>query len=399
MEGYFPNALDEYVEQAENIQQYLFECRFEATAKETVFVPNYEIVKPQIASAVTAIVSSGKKETTSTPNTIDIDNLGRIRVLFHFEQIHTASCYIRFANFSAGDGWGSQFIPRVNTEVIVNFLNGDPDRPVAIGSLYNGNNKLPKDLPSKKTQSYIKTQSMPGGKEEYNLLLFEDKAKEEIVHIRAQKDYKLHALHDSNINIDHDQTEAIGNDESFSVANDRSKSIGHDETTDVGNNRTESVGKDETISIGNNQSISIGKDQEIQIGKNQATKIEKDMMTHVGNHRIDQTHVNHEVKTGGNFRHMVSGKMDVKAGTHIKSVTKVHMVSGSDKVVIKGSGGTIILDGSGITLKGNVTVKGNLSVSAGSPEVPEAIDLAAKAGDLICIPCLLKKMEEGNVDA
>jgi hypothetical protein len=71
---------------------------------------------------------------------------------------------------------------------------------------------------------------MPGGNSQYNLLLFEDKAKEELVHIRAQKDYKLHALHDSTINIDHDQTEVVGHDESFTIGNDRSKSIGHDET-------------------------------------------------------------------------------------------------------------------------------------------------------------------------
>ncbi|SFV57357.1 VgrG protein [hydrothermal vent metagenome] len=173
--------------------------------------------KHSFERAITAIVSSGSKDTESTPNTIDVDSFGRIRVIFHFDEKYPTSCYIRFTNFSAGDGWGSQFIPRVNTEVIVNFLNGDPDRPIATGTLYNGNNKIPKELPNNKTQSYIKTQSMPGSNSQYNLLLFEDKAQEELVHIRAQKDYKLHALHDSTINIDHDQTEVVGHDESVSI--------------------------------------------------------------------------------------------------------------------------------------------------------------------------------------
>ncbi len=275
-------------------------------------------------------------------------------------------CYIRFANFSAGDGWGSMFIPRVNTEVIVNFLNGDPDRPVAIGSLYNGNNHIPKELPANKTQSYIKTQSMPGSNDEYNLLLFEDKQKEELVHIRAQKDYKLHALHDSTINIDHDQSETVGHDESFLVGNDRSKSIGHDERTDVGNNRTESVGKDEKIEIGHDQTLTVGHDREIHIANSQSTKVDKDQILYVGNQRLEQTYANYTLKTGGHHSHTVNGKLDVKAGEHIKEVTKVYTIDAGDRFVAKSAGGTVIIDGGGITLKGNVTIKGNVAITSGS---------------------------------
>jgi len=302
------------------------------------------------------------------------------------------SCYIRFTNFSAGDGWGSQFIPRVNTEVIVNFLNGDPDRPVAIGSLYNGNNKIPKSLPQEKTQSYIKTQSMPGSNEEYNLLLFEDKAQEELVHIRAQKDYKLHALHNSYINIDHDQSETVGHDESFSVGNNRSKSIGHDETTDVGNDRTESVGNNETVSIGKDQTLTVGHDQSIEVKNTQATKINQDKVTYVGNHRMDETYANQTLKVGGHYDVTVNGKLDTKAGERIKEVTKLKEMHGSERIVFKSKGGTIIIDGGGITLKGNVSIKGNVAISTGSGGGAQAVDLRINNGQPFCKTCFLKKM-------
>jgi type VI secretion system secreted protein VgrG len=392
LKGFFPNALEEYIQDESKVQKYLFEAHFEATPKETLFIPDYTITKPLIPGAVTAIVSSGSKNTESTPNTIDVDSFGRIRVIFHFDPNYPTSCYIRFANFSAGDGWGSQFIPRVNTEVIVNFLNGDPDRPIAIGSLYNGNNKIPKELSNNKTQSYIKTQSMPGDNSQYNLLLFEDKGGEELVHIRAQKDYKLHALHDSTINIDHDQSEVVGHDESFSVGNDRSKSIGHDETTEIGNDRTESVGQNETISIGKDQSLSVGHDQQIHIQHSQTTRVDQDLITYTGNQRYDEVYANHTHKVGGHLNQTVNGKVDVKAGEHIKEITKLKEMHGSERIVFKSKGGTIIIDGSGITLKGNVQIKGNVAITGGSPEAVAVWSAVANKGDAICWDCLLKDL-------
>jgi len=357
---------------------------FEATPQQTIYIAPYNIIKPLISSSVTAIVSSGSKNTESTPNTIDVDNLGRIRVIFHFDNKYPTSCYIRFTNFSAGDGWGSQFIPRVNTEVIVNFLNGDPDRPVAIGSLYNGNNNIPKDLPSKKTQSYIKTQSIPGGSDNFNLLLFEDKGGDELVHMQAEKNHLLHVKNDSDNNIDHDERTVVGND--------RTESVGNDESIDIGRNRKESVGKNETIEIGNDQKITIQHDQSNHILNTQANKIDKDKITYVGNHRVDKTHANQTLKVGGHHDVTVNGKIDVKAGTHIKEVTKLKEMHGSDRVVFKSAGGTIIIDGAGITLKGNVTIKGNVSITAGSPEGVATWSAAANKGEDICWGCLLKEI-------
>ncbi len=102
-------------------------------------------------------MSNGESNTKDYENTIDVDEQGRIKVLFHFETNQTSSCYLRLSNFYSGTNFGSQFLPRVNSEVIVSFINGDPDLPIIIGTLHNGENKNPVNLPKEKTKSFIKT--------------------------------------------------------------------------------------------------------------------------------------------------------------------------------------------------------------------------------------------------
>ena len=336
---------------------------------------------------MTAIVSSGSADTESTPNTIDVDELGRIRVIFHFDSKYPTSCYIRFTNFSAGAGWGSQFIPRVNTEVIVNFLNGDPDRPVATGALYNGNNKIPKDLPVNKTQSYIKTQSMPGGADNFNLLLFEDKGGDELVHIQAEKNHKLHAKNDSDNNIDHDErttvgndrTENVGNNEKISIGNNRTEDVGNNEKISIGNNRTEDVGNNETISIGNNRKESVGSNESIQIGKNQSLKVGKNQHEKVGMFKTETigmakaltVGLGYQVSVGAAKNETVglsaSQQVGVNKSTNVgvtQSITvgeRYELTVGASSLILNADG-TIILKGVKILIDGgeHVEVKSEL---------------------------------------
>jgi hypothetical protein len=206
---------------------------------------------------------------------------------------------------------------------------------------------------------------MPGSPQEYNLLLFEDKQKNELVHIRAQKDYKLHALHNSYINIDNDQTEVVGNDESFLVKHDREKTIGHDEISH----------------IQNDQKLTVDKNQSNHIKVSQDTKIDKDQILHVGNHRMETTYANHTLETGGNYKHTTNGKYDLTTGTHIKSTTKKHVLTASEKFHIVGKAGTITIDNSGIKLKGNVTIEGSLSVIDGKAPSVKPLTLVPNEGE------------------
>jgi type VI secretion system secreted protein VgrG len=128
-EGFFPNALDEYRQSVNDKEKHKlqYEVTFTAIPKDITYKPPLETLIPTISGIQTAIVSNTDSNTKDHSNTIDTDDQGRIKVLFHFEQNQTTSCYLRLSNIHSGDGYGTQFLPRVNQEVIVSFINGNPN--------------------------------------------------------------------------------------------------------------------------------------------------------------------------------------------------------------------------------------------------------------------------------
>jgi type VI secretion system secreted protein VgrG len=154
--------------------------------------------RPMIRGPQTARVVGSPGEEITT------DKYGRVKVKFHWDRsdVHDdqRTCWIRVAQASAGAGWGSIFIPRVGQEVVVEFLEGNPDRPLITGLVYNANMKVPYPLPDNKTRSTIKTNSSKGG-DGFNELRFEDQAGQEEVYFHAQKDYKKIVLHDETVTI------------------------------------------------------------------------------------------------------------------------------------------------------------------------------------------------------
>jgi type VI secretion system secreted protein VgrG len=129
-------------------------------------------------------------------DTVECDQYGRIKVEFPWDRYGDNSCFLRVAQSLAGNAWGALFTPRVGMEVIVQFLEGDPDRPVVVGALYNGENKPPWALPRYKTRSGIKTRStvLPPGPDRFHLLRFEDKVNDEQMLLRSQRRLDVTAL-------------------------------------------------------------------------------------------------------------------------------------------------------------------------------------------------------------
>jgi type VI secretion system secreted protein VgrG len=122
------------------------------------------------------------------------------------------SCPVRVAQMWAGKRWGAQFIPRVGQEVVVSFLDGNPDRPLVIGSVYNADNMPPYALPANKTRSGVKSRShQGGGNEDYNELRFEDRKGAEQVLVHAQRDLREESGHDHEVEAGHDYTLVAGN--------------------------------------------------------------------------------------------------------------------------------------------------------------------------------------------
>ena len=169
--------------------------------------------KPVIVGSQSALVvarDGGKSEE------IDVDKEGRIFVQFYWDREKKVSRSVRVGQFWAGSHRGALFVPRVGDEVMVQYEEGDPDRPIVVGSVYNGTNEVPADLPKMKNNSGILTRSTKGGNG-YNMLLFDDTAGKERVKLRSQHDLMFKALNNEQRDILGNQTETIGGDETITV--------------------------------------------------------------------------------------------------------------------------------------------------------------------------------------
>jgi type VI secretion system secreted protein VgrG len=158
---------------------------YEFLPKDKAFRAPIVTPKPRIYGIQTAKVVGKKGEE------IDVDEHGRILVQFFWDRKKKQSCRIRVAEVWAGKKWGGQFIPRIGMEVVVEFLEGDPDRPLVVGSVYNGEYKHPYELPAKKTQSGLKSDSTTNGGGGFNQFMFEDQKGSEEINMQAEKDHKV----------------------------------------------------------------------------------------------------------------------------------------------------------------------------------------------------------------
>jgi type VI secretion system secreted protein VgrG len=286
---------------------------------------------------------------------IDCDEFGRILVQFHWDLDSAISMRCRVSQNWSGNGWGGMVIPRIGMEVVVEFLEGDPDKPLVTGCVYNGRNRVPYGLPEHKTRSTFKTNTHQGTG--YNELRFEDLAGREEVFMHAQKDH--------NTVIENDETHAIGHDRSKSVARDQSESIGRDKSTAVGHDHGEVIGRDATYRVGRNQIETYGKDHIHNVGNIYSQKIFAD----------------HLFDIGRDVEGVVARKFKMDVGTSITNNTGTHTLMAYEKMQIKGPGGKITIDATGITLEAAmIFLKGTVIMGgSGSSQVP-VLSLAANQG-------------------
>jgi type VI secretion system secreted protein VgrG len=186
--------------------------KYELTPSDRQFRAPVVTRKPEIVGVQSALVI---KSQGGGPE-IDVDKDGRILVQFYWDRKQKPSRRVRVAQVWAGNNRGALFTPRVGDEVLIAYEEGDPDRPIVVGSVYNGQNTVPMTLPDKKVKSGILTLSSTGGSG-YNMFLFDDTAGSEKVKLRAQKDLMFKALNDEQRDILHDQTENVGDKETINV--------------------------------------------------------------------------------------------------------------------------------------------------------------------------------------
>jgi type VI secretion system secreted protein VgrG len=173
-----------------------FEVSIEAIDLKQQFRAPRTTPKPLVQGSQTAIIVAGKNDNSSNKE-ICTDKYGRVRVKFHWDRKGVSSCWVRVAQAWAGKNWGAQYIPRIGQEVIVSFLEGDPDRPIITGSVYNADEMPPYTLPANATQSGIKTRSSERGDDKkFNEIRFEDKTGSEELYLHAEKDLKVDVEND-----------------------------------------------------------------------------------------------------------------------------------------------------------------------------------------------------------
>jgi type VI secretion system secreted protein VgrG len=211
------------------------------------FRPERRTPEPREYGAQTAIVTGPRDEEIHT------DEHGRIKVQFYWQAEasydESSSCWIRCSQSWAGVGWGTQFIPRIGMEVVVEFLEGNPDRPLVTGCVYNAEHPPPFALPEHKSQSGWRSDSTPGGGGS-NELRFEDAAGNEEIYLHGEKDWT--------IAIENDKRQQIGRDESLTVGNDRSKTIRGSERFEIAREQVGVIAQNQTLSVAMNQQVVVG---------------------------------------------------------------------------------------------------------------------------------------------
>jgi len=219
----------------------IFSCSITAIDKQQVFRSPRTTPKPIVQGPQTAVVVGKSGEEIWT------DEYGRVKVQFHWDRVgvnnEKSSCWMRVSHPWAGKKWGAISIPRIGHEVIVSFLEGDPDQPIITGCVYNDENMPPYDLPANATQSGIKTRSTKEGNvNNFNEIRFEDKKGDEEIYIHAE----------------YNQNNVVENDKTISVGNDKSEKITNNKTTEVGVDHKEKIGGSKEINITRDKIETIG---------------------------------------------------------------------------------------------------------------------------------------------
>jgi type VI secretion system secreted protein VgrG len=304
-------------------QTALYSNSFEALPSTVVFRPARTAPRSRIYGSQTATVVGKSGEEIWT------DKYGRIKVKFHWDQSaakdETASCWIRVAQGWAGKAWGGMFIPRIGQEVIVSFLEGDPDRPIVTGCVYNATQTVPYTLPDDQTKSTIKSNSTKGGGG-FNELRFEDKKDSEEIFVQAQKDLNITVLNDRTETITNNRTTTISKKDEMLIVDKGNRTV----KVNTGNETHEVKGTREVTVTGNE--------------------------THTDKADFTQKVTgNFTLKVTGNISIEASGTVSIKAGTSFtnKAGTSLENDAGTS---LTNKAGTALTNKAGTTLENNAGV-------------------------------------------
>ncbi|MBK8258772.1 MAG: type VI secretion system tip protein VgrG [Polyangiaceae bacterium] len=342
----------------------------------------------QVALTATVVGPSG--------DDIYTDPLGQIRVRFHWDRElgsgEASSCWIRTMQPWSGAGWGHQFIPRVGMEVVVVFEGGDPDKPLVMGTVYNGTHPPPFRLPAEKTRSGIKTQSTPGGSGN-NELSFEDAAGAEQVYLHAQRD--LDTL------VERNRTLTVRGAEKVEVAGDRTSTLGGSEQSRVGGSVERQVGGDENLSTQGSRVDVVSGNLDTRISGNTTLRVGGRTDVELGGAITHTYHEDSIVRSKGNITEVVGTNGAARSHTlFVEGVITSHGTERieltSDKEIVFRVGKSIVrVTEDRIELNSpTIAAKGGES---GLTASDDGMDLRAKSTAQIVTDTLLFKTEGASL--
>lgn len=272
-----------------------YQCQFTVIPATTQYRPPRLTPKPSIAGPQTAIVVGPSGEEIYT------DALGRVKLQFHWDRYSSGnerdSCWVRVSQSLAGKGWGAVNIPRVGQEVVVEFLEGDPDRPIVTGRIYNGDSKPPYALPANKSRAGLITRSYPdGGNDQFNELHFEDKKGQEQVYLQAQ--------HDLDVRVKHDRHDLVDNEWHRIVTKDVFEKLDAAFHTTIAGDHNEKL----TGSL----SFKVGQDAHLKAGMKVLQDAGTEIHLKAGMKVIVEAGAQLTLKVGGNFIDINPGGVFIK---------------------------------------------------------------------------------------
>jgi type VI secretion system secreted protein VgrG len=326
--------------------------QFACVPQEFIFRPPRITRKPFVQGPQTAVVVGKSGEE------IWVDNFGRVKVHFHWDRLkdrkdESSSCWIRVSQPWAGKGWGATWIPRVGQEVIVSFIEGDPDRPIITGRVYNADQTVPYSLPDHQTVSTFKSRSSKGGgMENFNEIRFEDK--------KGSEDLLIHAEHTMHNSVEVNQYVTIGMDRHVTTgylddggaAHGRLRELAHD-------GRHITVLTDDLKRVLGGRSIYIERDHK--------EDIHGSLHLHVHNNRREHVEADYTLQVDGSCgTKALSLSFDVNSNVVVSAGTVV--IQAQQSISINGPGGFVKIDPSGVTISGTmVLINSGGAPSAGSP--------------------------------
>lgn len=356
LEAHHTFISDSYGSGAGPQEGYTYSGDYVLTATTEAYGPARSTPSPKMSGVQTAVVV-GEGE-------VDCDEFGRILVKFHWDLDSAHSMRCRVSQNWAGNGWGGMVIPRIGMEVVVDFINGDPDKPLVTGCVFNGRNDPPYALPEHKTRSTFRTDTHEG--DGYNELRFEDKAGKEEIYVHAQHDLNQKVNNHATTRIDQTYVRSIGKNKVSETAKFDHHTVGGSMTLTITGDGTNIFATDDLAS--NNQGIlELASDTESdaenggEMGNYNIT-VAQDTFNATGRDVDESTGRDTKQAVGRDFTRSVAGKMDTTVGENqtdsigkklsIEVGDQISLICGSASIVMKKSG-AIEIKGSTIKLKGN----------------------------------------------